>query len=357
MPRALPVAAAAGDSVLRFVRRRSMALILAAYVLAFLAPRCGRAAGHLMLVGSGPHAYRLPAAILGWTLVMAGAGVDARHLVGVVRRPLPLLIGVGASVLAPLLVVLTAAALVAGTPMSPETQCLLAGLAIVAAMPVGGTAAAWTAHHGGDPALGVGVLAGSLAASPVTVPAGLAVGSLMTFGDLADDLDRMSSVSDGLRGMAIALLPCAVGVALRTLWPARIAAMLPYLRVLTVLDVAGLAYVNASGLPRSVVLSGDPEFLLAVVAAAVLMCAGTFAAGWLLARWGRCSAQDTVALTYTTGMTNASLGAIVACTGLREHTMVLAPILAVSVLQTVAAGWVGRLVTRGGRRRPALSAR
>jgi BASS family bile acid:Na+ symporter len=252
--------------------------------------------------------------------------------------------------------VLAAAAIFAGTPVSPETQCLLAGLAIVAAMPVGGTAAAWTANHGGDPALGLGVLAGSLAASPVTVPAGLAVGSLMTFGDLADDLDRMTSVTDGLRGMVTAVLPAAVGVVLRTLWPGLVAASLPLLRILTVADVAGLAYLNASGLPRGVLFDADPEFLAAVVAAALLMCAGTFAAGWLLARCGRCSAQDTVALTYTTGMTNASLGAIVACTGLREHTMVLVPILAVSILQTIAAGWVGRLVSRGWRRSEALSA-
>ena len=351
MPRAHPAAAVAavGDCLLRFVHRRSMALILSAYVLALLGPGFGRAAGHTMLIGSGPHAYRVPAAILGWTLVMAGANVDVRRLAAVVRRPVPLLLGVLASVLAPLLVVLAAAAAMAGTPVSAETQCLLAGLAIVAAMPVGGTAAAWTAN-GGDPALGVGILAGSLAASPVTVPAGLAVGSLMTFGDLADDLDRMTSVSDGLRGMVIALLPCAVGVALRSLWPAAVLGLLPFLRVVTVLDVAGLAYVNASGLPRDVLLGADPEFLAAVVAAAVVMCAGTFAAGWLLARCGRCSTQDTVALTYTTGMTNASLGAIVACTGLREHTMVLVPILAVSVLQTLAAGWVGRLVARGWRR-------
>jgi hypothetical protein len=37
--------------------------------------------------------------------------------------------------------------------------------------------------------------------------------------------------------------------------------------------------------------------------------------------------------------------------------MVLAPILAVSILQTIAAGWVGRLVSGGWRRSAAPSAR
>ena len=36
--------------------------------------------------------------------------------------------------------------------------------------------------------------------------------------------------------------------------------------------------------------------------------------------------------------------------------MVLVPILAVGILQTVAAGWVGRVVSSGWRRPEALSA-
>ena len=262
MPRALPLAAV-GDCLLRLVRRRSTALILSAYVTALLLPDLGRTAGRTALIGSGPHAYRVPSPILAWTLV-----------------------------------VLAAAALFAGTPVSPETQCLLAGLAIVAAMPVGGTAAAWTAHHGGDPALGLGVLAGSLAARPLTVPAGLAVGSSMTFGDLADDLARMTSVADGLRGMVTAILPAALGVLLRTLRPGLVAAAPPLLRVLTVAaDVAGLASVNASGLPRDALLGADPEFRRRWPWRRCSCCAGTFAAGWLLAGCSRCSAPDTVALT------------------------------------------------------------
>ena len=50
--------------------------------------------------------------------------------------------------------------------------------------------------------------------------------------------------------MVISLLPRAVGVALRSLWPAAVLGLLPFLRVVTVPDVAGLAYANASGLPR-----------------------------------------------------------------------------------------------------------
>ena len=67
-----------------------------------------------------------------------------------------------------------------------------------------------------------------------------------------------------------------------------------------------------------------------------------------------------MALTYTTGMTNASLGAIVACTGLREHTMVLVPILAVSVCRPSPpagsdASWPGAGAAR--RHRPTRHSR
>ena len=77
--------------------------------------------------------------------------------------------------------------------MPAETKRLLAGPATVAAMPVGGMAAAWTAK-GGDPALGVGTWPDRWPRAG-DVPAGLAVGRLTTFGDLADDLDRTTSFS------------------------------------------------------------------------------------------------------------------------------------------------------------------
>jgi bile acid:Na+ symporter, BASS family len=330
----------------RVLQRGTPALVLTAYAAAVVLPGPGDAAQHAVLFRTRQAACTAPAAILALTLFTAGVSVDLGKLARVARRPAMFLVGVVANVLVPLLILSALSTAVARMRDFHEAQSIIAGLALVAAMPVGGTAAAWTAHHRGNTALGVGLLVGSIAVSPLTIPIGLSVGSTLTLGDYADDLGKLTAAGGGLPALATTLAPCLLGLTLRFTLRGRLDPALPVLRLITLVDIVLLAYVNGAGVLRRLLMAADLDFLLTVFAAAAVMCVGSFALGWLIARCARSSNADALALSYATGLDNASMGAVLGNAGLREHPLVLAPVLAVSLIQMLTASVFGRLINR-----------
>lgn len=330
----------------RSLARRTPALVLTAYLAAVAAPGLGCRANRTALIHSPHLSMPLPAALLGLTLLTSGLSVDPNQLRAVIRRPRMFLVGVTANVVVPLVLLVGLSPLIMILLDGTEAQSVLAGLTLVAAMPVGGTAAAWTASQRGNTALGVGLVLGSVAVSPLTIPLGLSVGSLLALGDYADDLSRLTTASGGATAVLSALVPCLLGIAVRMLLRERIDPALPAVRLITLLDIVLLAYVNASGTLGRLLAAGDADFLLAVTGSAAVMCLGSFALGWLLSRGVRSSRADAIALTYATGLNNASMGAVLGSAGLRDHPLVLAPVLTVSVLQMLTAGLFARLLDR-----------
>ena len=326
------------------LQRGMPVLILTAYAAAVAVPGPGDAAQHVVLFRTGQAAWKAPAVILALTLFTAGAGVDLGKLVGVARRPAVFVLGVAANTAVPLLLLAALSSVVGCLRDFPEAQSIIAGLTLVAAMPVGGTAAAWTAYHRGNTALGVGLLVGSIAVSPLTIPIGLSVGSALTLGDYADDLGRLTAAGSGPSALTTALAPCALGIAVRLARRRQVERALPLLRLFTLIDIVSLAYVNGAGVLRALLLAADLDFLLAVFASAAVLCVGSFALGWYLARCARSSDADALALSYATGLDNASMGAVLGSLGLREHPLVLAPVLAVSLIQMLTASCFGRLI-------------
>ncbi|HEX4607393.1 MAG TPA: bile acid:sodium symporter [Urbifossiella sp.] len=159
-----------------FAHRYFLGLLVAAYLLAAVWPAPGNAVRHATVFDAGGGVVlTLPVALLAVLLFNAGLAADAADLAGVVRRPAALCAGVAATVAVPPVVVAGLAAAAGWWHDPDEARCLVAGLGIVAAMPVAGSSAAWSHRAGGCTALSLGLVVASTLLSPVTTPLALAV--------------------------------------------------------------------------------------------------------------------------------------------------------------------------------------
>ena len=93
-------------SLERFLHRWFLVLLIVAYALAALAPSLGEAIRQLRVVRFRSFEMALPMVLLATLLFNAGMSIEASELGRTIRRPLELLIGTAANVLAPLGVVL-----------------------------------------------------------------------------------------------------------------------------------------------------------------------------------------------------------------------------------------------------------
>lgn len=319
-------------------------LLVGAYALAGLAPAAGCWLSGL--AGSGSvfgHAVRVsaPAALLGVLLFAAGFAVRSEHLRGVFRRPTALAAGLTASVVVPVLALFAAAPLLALWHDPAEARDLAVGLAVVAAMPVAGSAAGWSRAADGDCALALGLVLLSTLLSPLTTPLAFGAAAQFVPGDAGAVLSGLAG-GDGAGAFVVAwvVLPTALGLAVR--WAAggaRADAAGPWIKRATTAVLLVLCYANASAcLPRVV---GDPDwdFLALVAVAAGAMCAAAFAAGFGAARAVRADPARRAALVFGVGMANNGAGLALAAGALAGCPMALLPVVAVNLVQHLAAGW------------------
>ena len=123
-----------------FLHHHFLWLLAGSYLLAALCPWPGVAIRHAAVLDAGAAGVvSLPMLLLAFLLFNAGLAADATDLAGVVRRPLALLAGVAATVAVPLAVVAGLAAGLGWWHDPEEARCLVAGLAVEAAMPVAGS--------------------------------------------------------------------------------------------------------------------------------------------------------------------------------------------------------------------------
>ncbi len=340
-------AAAAG-----FLHHRFLWLLLGAYALAAVAPDAGRwlsgLAGTGHVLGHGFRASA-PAALLGVLLFAAGLAVKGDNLRGVFRRPAALAVGLGASALVPVLVVVAAAPLLALWPDPAEARDLLVGLAVVAAMPVAGSSAGWSRAADGDCALSLGLVLLSTLMSPVTTPLALDAAGWSAPAGASGVLTGLAGTGGAAAFLAAwVILPMGLGLATRWVvggvWAD---AAGPRVKVVTSVVMLALCYANASACLPGVIAEPDWDFLALVGVAAGLMCGAGFAAGFGAARGVRDDPARRVALVFGVGMANNGAGLALAAGALAGCPMALLPVVAVNLVQHLAAGWADARLRRG----------
>lgn len=284
----------------------------------------------------------LPAILLALLLFNAGLGVTPSGLRGVLARFGLLAAGLAANLAVPTLFVLCAAwgmGLVWHNPH--EVQCVLAGLALVAAMPVAGSSTAWSQNADGDLALSLGLVLGSTLLSPLTTPLVLSAAGLLATGDYAERLAALSGHGTPVFLGAFVLLPSLLGMLCRRAagdgWPEKTP---PAVKLTNVGALLVLCYCNAAVSLPEAVANPDPDFVAAMLLLAVGLCVAGFASGWGLARLLGADAGRRNALMFGLGMNNNGTGLVLAASALAAYPRVMQPIILYNLVQHLVAAFV-----------------
>lgn len=334
-----------------FLHRNFLWLLVGSYALAGGAPTAGQwlsgLAGTGSLLGLAVR-VSVPAAMLGVLLFAAGFAVKGEHLRGVFRRPSALVLGLVASITVPVLVLLTAAPLLVLWHDPIEARDVLVGLAVVAAMPVAGSSAGWSRAADGDCALSLGLVLLSTLLSPLTTPLAFGTAARLAPGDAGGVLDGLAGVGGaGAFVVAWVVLPTALGLAARrAVGGTRADATSPWIKQVTAVVLLVLCYANASACLPSVFAEPDWDCLALVAVTAGLMCVTAFGSGLVVARIVRADPARRASLVFGVGMSNNGAGLALAAGALAGCPMALLPVVAVNLVQHLAAGWVNeRLVS------------
>jgi BASS family bile acid:Na+ symporter len=327
------------------LHRRFLWLLLGCYAAAALWPAPGLwlrrlSLGEVRVLGERL-TLSLPLALLAFLLANAGLGVRAERLRGLLRGPWVLGAGLAANLLLPLAALAALAGALRAWHNPDEAQNLLVGVALVAAMPVAGSSAAWSQRADGDLSLSLGLVLGSTLLSPLTTPLALHAAGQLTAGGYADALHGLADSGTGGFLAVGVVAPSLLGLLGRRLaGEARLAAAGPALKLAGSLVLLLLCYVNAAvSLPQAV---DDPDwdFLALLLAAVGAVCLAAFAAGWLLGRLLRADAGQRAALTFGLGMNNNGTGLVLAGTALAAFPRVMLPLILYNLVQHLLAGAV-----------------
>jgi len=325
-----------------FLHYHFLWLLAGSYLLAALCPWPGVAIRHTAVLNAGAvGVISLPMVLLAFLLFNAGLAADATDLAGVVRRPLALLAGVAATVAVPLAVVAGLAAGLGWWHDPDEARCLIAGLGVVAAMPVAGSSAAWSQQAGGSTALSLGLVIASTLLSPLTTPFALAAVGPLAVGDGSPSaLLGAGTISFLVVGV---VLPSALGMTVRRLAGAEaVAGVQPVLKTAGTVVLLVLCYANATASLPGVIADPDWDYMALVVAAAGVLCGSGFAAGWAVARLVGAGGSQQRSLVFGLGMTNNGTGLVLAGVALSGMPAAILPVLTYNLIQHLFAGAVSR---------------
>jgi BASS family bile acid:Na+ symporter len=290
----------------------------------------------LLPAGTG---LTLPVALLALLLFNAGLGMDAAQVARVVRGPGILLVGLVANLTVPLVFLLGVAPLLRLWHDAEEAQAVLAGMALVAAMPVAGSSTAWSQNGRGNLALSLGLVLFSTLLSPLTTPVALRSVGWLTSGPYAAGLHHLAAHGSATFLATCVLAPSVIGVAVRLLVGAeRVARGKPWVTLLNCVSLLLLNYANASVSLPGVITEPDWDFLVLILTVVGGMCILAFSAGWWVARALRAGRSQQTALMFGLGMNNNGTGLVLAATALDHLPTVMLPVLCYNLVQHLIAG-------------------
>jgi BASS family bile acid:Na+ symporter len=333
------------------LHRHLLWLLLGSYLLATLWPAPGlalRAAtlGEIPCFGERLR-ITLPVLLLAFLLFNAGLAVRIAQMGSLFSRPLPLLLGLLLNLTLPVSYVVGVVWLMRiwHPPEMDEVQDLLAGLALVACMPIAGSSTAWAQNADGDMPLSVGLVLLSTLLTPLSGPLSLSCLRPLAVGGYEAALASLGALGGGLLLLASVFLPATAGLCCRQ-WLGEAASdrIRPVLKPANLVTLLLLNYANAAvALPR---LSEQPDwhFLQVAIAFSAGMCLALFLGGWWLARLLHATRGQRVSLTFGLGMTNNGTGLVLASVALGQYPRVVVPILIYNLVQHLAAGTAQRIM-------------
>lgn len=289
----------------------------------------------------------LPMLMLAALLLNAGFGIQTSQLRNLVRAPRFLAAGLMGNLAVPLAFIFVVSRLMRFWDNPIETQEILVGLALVAAMPIAGSSTAWTQNANGDIALSLGLVLFSTLFSPLTTPLTFDLVEHMASGEYAQALDSLESNRTGALLILCVLLPTFLGIALHFLvGTARVAAWKPQLKLINLLNLLLLNYSNAAvSLPQTVA-EPDWDFLAVMLGIVAALCCLAFGTGYILSRLLKADFSQRASLMFGLGMNNNGTGLVLASMALAQYPRVFLPVIFYNLVQQLVAGMVDYTLCR-----------
>lgn len=321
-------------------------LLVSSYILAGLVPQFGLALraisfGTIPLPGLGKTNLSLSLVMLSFLLFNAGLGIKASELLGLKEKPQILIVGFLANMIVPILLIVSLRSTLGLYPDSDEMHNLLVGLALIIAMPIAGSSAAWAQNANGNLSLSLGLVLLSTMLSPITTPIVLHFFGSLTQGDYAEDLHEMAQQGTNAFLCLTVVLPSLLGMLTHyLLGEHRTSLIKPHLKLVNFIVLLLLNYSNAStSLPQAFRIH-DWDFLGLILVMTVTVCLVAFSAGWLVSWVFKTDRSDKAALMFSLGMNNNGTGLVLAAAALADHPAVLLPMIFYTLVQQVIAALV-----------------
>ena len=333
------------QSVSEAIRHRLPLLLLVCYAVALIVPGPGQLIHDLKLPTSWPDLARpsVSQLLVAVLLFLAALGVEVRRIPVVARRPALVVLMLAAVWVVPSLVVLltwwTATLMV-----DPSTvTSLLVGFALVAAMPVANSAAAWTQQSRGELPWALALVVLSIVVCPWMIPLALRLLGLSFSEGEANALTALTSSFTGLHFVVWVLLPTAAGIVTRwVVGRERVARHRQVVLLTSATTLLVLNYINAAcALPE---MRDDFHlgWLVFCVAVAGVQCTVGLVAAQLLGEAFRVPGGTTAALNYALTMKNTGLAIALASRVLEGSEIILLPVFTTTLVQHLFASAMHR---------------
>jgi len=229
-----------------------------------------------------------------------------------------------------------------------ESQHILVGLALVAAMPIAGASTAWAQNSNGNLALSLGLVLASTFLSPILTSVALSVFGEMASEEYEQVIHHLAAYgSAAFLGLWI-VVPSLLGLGVRLIAPeTQLTALMPFIKLINAVVLLLLNYSNGSvSLPQAVA-DRDYDFLAVTLAIVTGLCLTAFSSGYGLSRLFKVDEAERVSLMYELGMNNNGTGLILASLVLAAYPRVMVPIIFYNLVQHLMAGGVHEVIGRG----------
>lgn len=327
------------------VRQYLPVLLALCYGFALLVPTPGQWIRALGLPAEWPEILRptMSQLLVSVLLFLAALGVEFRRLPLVSNRPGLVLSSLAAVWLTPAAVVLLAWWLLPLLTDPATASKLLVGFALVAAMPVANSAAAWTQQSRGELAWALALVVLSIVVCPWMIPLVLRLLGL-SFSDYeADALEQLTTSFTGMEFVVWVLLPTAVGMIVRwAVGAERVATHRNGVLLLSAATLLVLNYANAAYALPQMKDELSLSSLAVCVATALLLCLAGLAVARVLGRLFKADVLAVTALDYTLTMKNTGLAIALASNVLVDHPVLLLPVFTMTLVQHLFVGALHR---------------
>lgn len=330
-----------GASWSQWLHRHFLWLLVGCYGLAAAWPEAGLKIRHWTIASPQGREVHAPLLLLALLLFCAAAAIRWSEVRELLERPTILIAGLLTAWVGSALVVVLIGPVVLGFGDSEVGTQVIVGMALIAAMPVANSSAAWSQNAGGNVALSLGLVIVSVLLSPLATPRLLQLMGLVLSDNATGNIEEVVQRFSGTEFIVWVILPSLAGAA--TAWlagPERVARARSAIRFITLIDLLLLNYANAAlAMPK--IVGNESLATIAVPAAlalSIIVCGLLLA--YLLAAAATLSRSSRIALLFGFSMKHTGLALVLAGEVLAESPYVILTILLATVLQHIVAAAV-----------------